>query len=265
MSHTGHIVAFEKKPAVNEAVMDHHDLLKTMSRRSSMRDADPASVTAARPRPAKQQRALMPVPVGLTSDARLLTGRGRISVSDLVAGDSVWTLDAGMNTLTRVIERKIKFSDQNGYMRPIKIAAGAFGRGAPGCDIRVAPGQRLLINDWRAKHYFGVPEILVQAIDLIGQTGVTRDATCVAETFTYLQFDGFQLIETNGVISESFMLERRFDRYKSGAPRNAQTLAPSRPVINSDRCAALQTADVYKPAEPVERPQAAQHMDMAAQ
>lgn len=191
--------------------------------------------------------------VGLTTESRVVTERGRLSIGALVAGDKLWTLDSGMRPLSWVVQRRVKFTDKTAHLRPIIIEAGAFGQGAPLTPIRVAPGQRLLINDWRAKRYFNLAEVLVRAVDLVGQPGISRDDSCDFETYAYLHFDGFELIETSGVISESFVHERRLDLYRAGALRNATSLAPSRPVIDSARCKILHEADVYDPVDEAKR------------
>ena len=201
---------------------------------------DTASSLAAFGKQSKQEA------VGLTTGSRVVTDRGRVSIGSLVAGDKVWTLDNGLQPLRWIMQRKLKLNEKNRHLRPVKIEAGAFGPGAPLTDLSVAPGQRILINDWRAKQFFEQSEILVTASDLVGQPGITRDDSCRAETYAYLHFDGFELVETSGLISESFVHERRFDLYKSGPMRNAASILPSRPLIEGKAAHVLHGIDTRK-------------------
>lgn len=243
MSQSGHIVAEKKPGASSEKTGDQSTWLRSAAK--IVRDA--TADLPVQDEKLQQQARRQFAAVGLTTDLRVVTDRGRISIGSLVAGNEVWTLDSGLRKLRWVVQRKIKFTEKTDHLRPVHIAAGALGPGTPRDDLRVAPGQRLLINDWRAKHYFGLPEFLVCAVDLVGQPGITRDAVCDSETYAYLHFDDFELIEASGVISESFVHERRRDLYKAGALRNALSLSPSRPLIDSEQSRVLHQSEVHDP------------------
>ncbi len=246
MSQSGHIVAKSASRKVSSSEAKRRSGWLRAGAKAVPAETEPAAQADAKSEPLAPAQ---PAVVGLVTGLRVVTNRGRVTIGSLVAGDEVWTMDHGLRKLKWVVQRKIKFSGKTDHMRPVTLAAGAFGPGAPLEDLRVAPGQRLLINDWRAKHFFDLPEILVRAVDLVGQPGITRDVACDSEIYAYLHFDDFELIESSGVISESFLHERKRDLYKTGALRNAESVSPSRPLVEGARIKLLRQAGTQDPAD----------------
>ena len=181
---------------------------------------------------------------GFSAQSNVLTDRGRRRIASLRNGDRVWTLGSGIQSVKWTMHRRIVFGPKSDDLRPVRIAAGALGDGRPSLDVTVAPGQRLLLNDWRIATFLKIPEVLVLARDLIGQPGITSDTDSGSAQYCYLQFQRFELIETDGLIGETFLNDRRFSLFSSGALHNTRTIAPSRPVLTRPQAEILRRVSV---------------------
>lgn len=133
------------------------------------------------------------------------TLRGRVAVEALVAGDRVLTRDHGYQPLAWTGRRDLS-ADQIARCpsaAPIRIAAGALGKGLPERDLLVSPRHRMLIAGARAELMFGEREVLVAAADLLGLPGVTQEAAG-AVSYVHVMCDTHQIIRAEGAWSESF-------------------------------------------------------------
>ena len=80
------------------------------------------------------------------------------------------------------------------------IAAGVFSNAHA---VTVSPQHRVLVTGPEAEVLFGTNRLLVPAVHLVGLAGVTRQET---DTISYyhLVFDRHRIVETAGLLSESF-------------------------------------------------------------
>jgi len=131
--------------------------------------------------------------------ARIATDRGPVAVQSLEPGDRVLTLDHGYQTLRWRGQRSMP---SQGVFAAVSIPAGTFGdHGA----LRVSPQHRLLIRGWQAEIYCGDPEVLVKASHLVRAGLLRQDHSGAAVTYCHLLFDRHEIINSEGLWSESYL------------------------------------------------------------
>ena len=140
-----------------------------------------------------------------TPGTRIDTTRGLVAVEDLQPGDRVLTRDNGYQPLAWTGRRDLSAAELAACpaVAPVRIAAGALGKGLPERDLVVSPRHRMLITGARAELMFGEREVLVAAADLIGLPGVSRDPAG-AVSYIHVMCDAHEIIRAEGAWSESF-------------------------------------------------------------
>ncbi|WP_417247698.1 Hint domain-containing protein [Celeribacter sp.] len=140
------------------------------------------------------------------------TPAGSVPVETLGEGDLVMTLDDGPQPLRWAGQRQVEAQELQArpQWKPVVVPKGAFGDGRPMQDLWLSPNHRLLIRDPRVELMFGTSEVLVAAKHLVGLI----DGVCVAEdctdvTYCHILFDRHQVVNSNGVQSESFHPAKR--------------------------------------------------------
>lgn len=128
---------------------------------------------------------------------RIDTATGPRPVETLQVGDLVWTLDAGMQPLSWVGQRRVGATDR---FAPIRIAPGALGNDAP---LLVSPQHRILVRGWQAELLFGEAEVLVAACHLTNGDTITRAPRPQAH-YCHIMFDRHHIVRSNGALTESF-------------------------------------------------------------
>ncbi|MBE9636581.1 Hint domain-containing protein [Salipiger mangrovisoli] len=138
------------------------------------------------------------------------TVRGAAPVETLDIGDLVITVDSGPQPL-RYLGRHILSGEDlaaRPRLRPVRIRAGALGRGLPSSDLLVSPQHRILLRSRIAERMFGSPEVLVAAHHLRRQRGVTSMHPDGVDYF-HLLLDRHELVLANGTPAESLLLAAR--------------------------------------------------------
>ncbi|GHE00267.1 hypothetical protein U879_12020 [Defluviimonas sp. 20V17] len=97
---------------------------------------------------------------GIAAGSIVLTTDGALPVEHLTAGDRIITRD-GIRQLRGVSVRCLRRA------RAVRIGASTLDRDCPEADLLVAPDQKVLVSDWRAKALFGAPRAMVEARRLI--------------------------------------------------------------------------------------------------
>ena len=140
-----------------------------------------------------------------TPGMRIDTMRGLVAVEDLQPGDRVLTRDNGYQPLAWTGRRDLSAAEvaRCPAVAPVRIAAGALGRGLPERDLVVSPRHRMLITGARAELMFGEREVLVAAADLLGLPGVQQDAVGPV-SYIHVMCDSHEIIRAEGAWSESF-------------------------------------------------------------
>ncbi len=133
------------------------------------------------------------------------TTRGLVAVETLVPGDKVLTRDHGYQALAWTGRRDLDAGVLAAMptLAPVRIAAGALGRGLPERDLLVSPRHRMLITGARAELMFGEREVLVAAADLLGLPGVSQ-AVEGAVSYIHVMCEAHQIIRAEGAWTESF-------------------------------------------------------------
>jgi len=127
----------------------------------------------------------------------ILTPSGQRAVETLQAGDLVMTRDHGPQVLRWVGRRLVSGI---GRFAPIRFAANAIGNARA---LLVSPQHRMLLGGWRAELMFGCDEVLVAARHLVND-GSVRVQPVALVSYVHLMFDRHEIIEAEGVPSESF-------------------------------------------------------------
>lgn len=129
---------------------------------------------------------------GVAAGTRIMTMDGEIPVEFLEAGDRIITRDAGVCTLRALTVHPACDIEM------IRVAADSFGTGRPGEDVLLAPGQCVLLRDWRAKALYGQAQAMVPVSRLVDGQYVSRVTLPTARLFT-LEFDARHVIYAEGL------------------------------------------------------------------
>lgn len=125
------------------------------------------------------------------------TDCGSRPVESLRAGDRVWTRDAGYQPLrwtgARVVEGR-------GALAPVRFVTQAIGNRRP---LVVSPQHRMLLSGWRAELFLGEPEVLIAALHLVNGETIHR-VPMDRVSYHHILFDRHHLVESEGILSESF-------------------------------------------------------------
>ena len=117
-------------------------------------------------------------------------------IEALRPGDMVLTRDAGYQPLRWSGRTKVP---AEGKLAPIVIEAGVLKNEI---DLVVSPQHAILLDDWRAELFYGEKDVLVRAVDLLGQAGVSR-RTGGRIAYHHILFDAHHLVNVGGQWCES--------------------------------------------------------------
>ncbi len=137
-----------------------------------------------------------PVCFGEGTLIRMADGTER-AVEALASGDLIWTEDDPSCRLDHVA-----VSEGSGFGRraAVTIAPGVFGNRSA---VTVSPQHRLLLAGPEAELLLGTTRCLVPAIHLVGLPGIMRQPKPLMRYF-HLIFDRHRIVDTGGLLSESF-------------------------------------------------------------
>jgi len=126
------------------------------------------------------------------------TETGPRPIETLEEGDRVWTHAGGWQPILWISRRKVEGLREN---MPVRIRAGALGNRA---DVRVSPQHRIVLSDWRAEMFFGAPQVLIAAKHLVSvHDDIHYDPVPEVE-YLHILLDGHYIIDSEGLLSESF-------------------------------------------------------------
>ncbi|MEO1612741.1 MAG: Hint domain-containing protein, partial [Pseudomonadota bacterium] len=142
--------------------------------------------------------------VCFTPGAMIETPDGSRAVETLRVGDLAITRDNGPRPIRQIAKRHLTARDlaETPEHRPVLIAKGALGCGAPNADLIVSPQHRMLIADPAVPLLFGREEALAPAKALSNGDDVRRIAPN-GVTYVHLLFDRHEIIYANGAATES--------------------------------------------------------------
>lgn len=135
----------------------------------------------------------------------ITTKRGPVAVEDLVSGDLVLNKDDEYQPLVLNMRRDLAQADleENNKLRPIRISAGALGKGLPKRDLLVSRQHRLMVNSKIAERMFGTTEALIAAVKLTGLPGIFVDRDVKTISYHHLLFDAHEVIFAEDTPAES--------------------------------------------------------------
>jgi hypothetical protein len=128
---------------------------------------------------------------GMLAGTTVRTLEGVLPVEYLTPGDRIVTRN-GARRLTSVSVQVRKMVDL------VRIRASTLGHDRPEQDLLVAPGQPLLIRDWRARAIFGQPVAVIPAARLADGEFISLETHRLVRLFT-LRFDEDEVIYAEGL------------------------------------------------------------------
>lgn len=150
-------------------------------------------------------RPLLTFPVCFARGTRIATDRGDLPVECLTPGLRIRTADHGMQPLRWIGSRCFAGAElaDNPALVPVRIAAGALGRGLPARDLTVSQQHRVLVSSRVAGRMFGAPEVLVAAKHLVGLPGIEMAPPEAGVEYWHLLFDRHEVVFSEGARTES--------------------------------------------------------------
>lgn len=137
-------------------------------------------------------------PICLTAGTMILTLHGERPAEEIEIGDMVLTRDAGPQPVRWIGSRTV--AALAGFA-PVEIAKGVLGNER---SLMVSQQHRVLLDDWRAQLISGEKDVLVPAIHLVNSHSIRlRPGGTV--TYVHFLFDTHQVIQTNGIWTESLL------------------------------------------------------------
>jgi hypothetical protein len=151
-----------------------------------------------------------PDPVCLCAGTLVRTPCGVRKVESLRAGDLVLNDLGEARPIVWIGQLKLSLANLIAYPqhRPIRIAAGAFGRNMPESDLLVSPQHRVVYEGPLADLLFAESRVLVAAKHLVGT--LAEQVRPVSDvTYYHVLLEDHDLLVTNGLATESFQPARR--------------------------------------------------------
>ena len=146
-----------------------------------------------------------PVLICFVKGTMIATPIGEIAVETLQVGDLVLTETGEAKPIRWIGSRFVSRHEQlcHANLRPIRIPADAFGKGAPHSDLYLSRQHRIVLDDWQIEMNFGHSRVLVPAGHLSGDRASVLPPT---EDITYyhIYFDDHEMVRSNGLLTESF-------------------------------------------------------------
>ncbi|MEP5151945.1 Hint domain-containing protein [Planktotalea sp.] len=164
------------------------------------------------------------------------TLRGPQKIETLNVGDVIPTIDNGPQPLRAIGRATVPGL---GKHAPIRFESGVLGADQA---LMVSPNHRMLLTGCETELLFGETEVLAPAKALINGTTVRR-MPCEQVSYVHLVFDRHEMVQTQGVVSESF-----YPACNAASPLDAETqievrdLFPTllvRPMLSVRECRSL--------------------------
>jgi hypothetical protein len=146
-------------------------------------------------------------PPCFTPGTMIATRLGARDVSLLQAGDLVLTRDNGFQAVRAVLTTTLgrQVLARSPELSPVLLTPGS----VKGLDrpLIVSPQHRVLLADPRTELLFGMSEVLVPAMSLVGRGGARQIRDGGPVTYVHLLFDRHEIVWSNGIPTESFQAD----------------------------------------------------------
>jgi hypothetical protein len=135
------------------------------------------------------------------------TPRGPVAVETLVAGDSVTTLDSGLQPVLDTQCRVHSAAELRLEPRlaPVRLREGSLGYARPDRPLWVSRQHRMMIASRVAQRITGHPEVLVPAIQLAGLSGINVPAIRQPVKYIHLLLARHHVVFANGAPAETLL------------------------------------------------------------
>ena len=165
------------------------------------------------------------------------TADGQIPIEQLNIGDKVRTKGNGFQKIKWIGSRKISSLGlkANPNLRPVRITAGALGRGLPTQDLIVSRQHRMFIRSKVSNRMFGENEVLISAIALTEMPGIYVDEQANSVEYFHIAFENHEIVFAEGALTESLYLgpntfealpEEAVEELKSIFPQLNESIVP---------------------------------------
>jgi hypothetical protein len=143
--------------------------------------------------------------VCFTQGTLIRTAEGPCTVEELQVGDIIETATHGPQPIRWIGSKTVTTArlERQPQLRPIRIAAGALGRGLPQRDLLVSRQHRMLVSSPIAVRMFGTSDVLIPANKLTALPGIDVDERAAPVTYFHLLFDQHEVIFAENAPSES--------------------------------------------------------------
>jgi hypothetical protein len=137
-----------------------------------------------------------------TTGTMILTPGGEVAVETLKPGDKVVTRNHGSQPIRWIGASPAK---ARGAFAPVRIRAGALGPNCPERDLVLSRQHRIMLSAEAARRMFGKREVLVPAVGLLGQDGVTLEETGADVVYYHILLDRHEVILADGTPCETLL------------------------------------------------------------
>ncbi|WP_420002674.1 Hint domain-containing protein [Arenibacterium sp. LLYu02] len=141
-----------------------------------------------------------------TPNSQVTTPDGYCRLRDLQVGDLVLTRDRGFQPVRWIYRRRLSKAalTEAPHLAPIVFEPGSLGDQQPSRRMKVSPQHRMLIESQLSELLFANDAILVPAKGLVNGRTVYQDDTGAPVTYLHVMFDQHEVIEVDGLWSESY-------------------------------------------------------------
>ncbi|WP_298851849.1 Hint domain-containing protein [uncultured Ruegeria sp.] len=148
----------------------------------------------------------LPSFVCFTANSLIQTSSGPRRVETLRPGDPVVTADGRVCPVRWIGRRRLSAHElqQSPHLCPVRISAGTFGPNCPSRDLVVSPQHRIAVTSTMMEVMFGDAAMLAPAKGLIDGHTIIQETPAQGVEYVHILFDRHELVNVEGVWSESF-------------------------------------------------------------
>ncbi|OIP82665.1 MAG: hypothetical protein AUK37_08700 [Rhodobacterales bacterium CG2_30_65_12] len=149
-----------------------------------------------------------PLVICFAAGAMIDTPHGEIPVEALQIGDMVRTWDGCILPVKWIGSRHLSWWDLalHPHLRPVRVFAGALGRGLPRRDLVVSPQHRVMLEGAKIELCFAAERVLVPAISLVDGVHAESETELDSVSYYHVLLDGHHILRANGAPAESLLL-----------------------------------------------------------
>ncbi|MCJ8140405.1 Hint domain-containing protein [Falsirhodobacter halotolerans] len=131
------------------------------------------------------------------------TATGPAAAETLTAGDRIATMDHGLQPIrwAGTIQVTAPMLQAMPNLRPVRIRAGALGRGMPTADLLVSPQYRVTVAPDIARRMFAASDVRIAAKHLIGLAGIGLATEVTEVTYCHLLCDECDIVPAHAAES----------------------------------------------------------------